>query len=193
MKKHLILVLATLFLTVLAAEAKTGKIKFGKYVYYEGEVVNKQPDGNGSLVLVSPTDKKNVVATITGQFAGNKIIDADITSKLLPTIKIGHNQFITYDLHGDKGKVDNLTFNFSKVSLNMEESEYTMDLKAHVSIANKKWVMIPSLPYKFTLTTNAPVPNWMSEYWNNPLRVDVSAAINNGDLFIEDPRFYIFN
>lgn len=192
-KKHLILVLATLFLVVLAAEAKTGKIKFGKYVYYEGEVANKQPEGNGSLVLVSPTDKHNVVATITGQFEGNKIINADITSKLLPTIKIGHNQFITYDLHGDKGKVDNLTFNFSKVAFNMGESEYTMDLKAHVSIANKKWVMIPSSPYRFTLTTNAPVPYWMLIYWNNPLRVDVSAALKNGCLFIGDPLFYIFN
>ena len=193
MKKHLILILATLFLAVFAAEAKTGKIKFGKYVYYEGEVVNKQPEGNGSFILVSPTDKKNVVATITGQFAGNKIINADITSKLLPTIKIGHNQFITYDLHGDKGKVNNLTFNFSKVSFNMGESEYTMDLKAHVSIANKKWEMTESSPYTFTLTTNAPAPDWMSKYWNNPLRVEVSAVVKNGYLFIEGQPSYIFN
>lgn len=116
MKERILLFFAVLILSIGIADAKPQKIKYGKYVYYEGEVVNKQPNGKGSLVLVSPTNKKENVATLTGDFAGLSIKNANITSSLLPDITTTGNQPIRVEVLGKMGKIEDISFNFANVS-----------------------------------------------------------------------------
>ncbi len=63
-----------LFLTVLllltgTIYAKNGKIKYGKHIRYEGEIVDKQANGLGALNVYDVTDKDKVIFSIGGSFS----------------------------------------------------------------------------------------------------------------------------
>lgn len=58
MKKN-ILILLMLSIT-LTISAKPGKIKYGKFLIYEGEVVDKQPSGAGTLKAIEPKKQKRI-------------------------------------------------------------------------------------------------------------------------------------
>ena len=57
MKKFLLLLLTlALWSFSLQVEAKNGKVKYGKYSYYEGETENGQGHGN----CVSPRERRSL-------------------------------------------------------------------------------------------------------------------------------------
>lgn len=57
------------------------RIKLAKNIVYEGEIVNKQPHGRGTLSIVYPNlPNANKVLEISGTFEGNQITDAEVRS-----------------------------------------------------------------------------------------------------------------
>ena len=79
MKKN-ILILLMLSIT-LTISAKPGKIKYGKYLIYEGEVVDKQPSEAGTLKAIEPKNKKEYAFTIEGVFNGSAVTNPQIKSQ----------------------------------------------------------------------------------------------------------------
>ena len=72
------IVLSLLFMS-LYVQAKTDKIKYHKYLIYTGDVLEKQPSGKGSLVLLNPENKEQTLMQITGSFIKNTIKDGVLT------------------------------------------------------------------------------------------------------------------
>ena len=72
------IVLSLLFMS-LYVQAKTDKIKYHKYLIYTGDVLEKQPFGKGSLVLLNPENKEQTLMQITGSFIKNTIEDGVLT------------------------------------------------------------------------------------------------------------------
>ena len=57
------------------------RIKLAKNIVYEGEVVNQQPHGRGTLSIVYPNlPNANKVLEISGTFEGYQITDAEVRS-----------------------------------------------------------------------------------------------------------------
>lgn len=206
MKERLFLLMAAILLTFGVADAKPKKINYGKFVYYEGEVVNKQPMGNGRLVLLSPTNKKERVLTITGRFDSESIYNAEISSSMLPTIKtVGYNP-IKFSPRGISGKVKNLVLDFSDVSFLDNSKEYAFNgLVVTFSIVDKVWKMdlnsYPQLPIErmaisnnfFVTTKGIPVPEKIVKFWNIPNNVWCNFKFSDGKIQIDSPILYEFN
>lgn len=192
MKNRLTLFIAIILLAVGVTNAKNGKIKYGKYIYYEGEFINKQPMGRGNLVLMSPSDKNKIIALIVGEFEGCKIVDAEITSTLLPSIKTTGSQpiFISFESQEKMGKITTLTFNFSDVSFESDSLIYTFGkLNANLRIDNKSWKMCinekDESSYMISVTTkDIPLPSSISQYWKNPSRILTFAELECGKITI---------
>lgn len=198
--------ITTILLFIGLAEAKSEKIKYGKFVYYEGEVVNEQPVGDGCIVFLSPTNNLERVAVISGKFQGNNIFKAEITSNLLPSIKtIGINP-IKFETQGKIGKVEAFDFDFSNVSFLNDSTEYTfIDLNIALSICDKKWKMNwisdPIMPDGnktgdneiIVITKKFPIPENIAEYWHTVNNVWVGFYLNGGKLKLNSPIFYEFN
>ena len=89
----------------LMASAKSGKIKYGKFLIYEGEVVDKQPSGVGTLKGINPENKKEYAFTIDGVFNGSAITDPYIKSNNgMPVMKV--NGVVVVEMKGEKKKVE---------------------------------------------------------------------------------------
>ncbi len=71
------LVLLTFLLFSSCLYAKEGKIKYGKTILYEGEVLNKQPNGKGTLSVIRPSHA-DVRLKIDGMFTGTTITNPNI-------------------------------------------------------------------------------------------------------------------
>ena len=90
MKKLLFFLL--MFTIGFTASAKPGKIKYGKFLVYEGEVTDKQPFGNGVLTAINPDNKKENVFKIEGVFNGTNISNPTITSQgFMPNMEVHGN------------------------------------------------------------------------------------------------------
>lgn len=190
MKERFILFFATLILCIGIGGAKEQKIKYGKYVYYEGEVVNKQPMGIGKLIFVSPENKKQAIASIEGRFDNNQIYDANITSTLLPALKTTGEQPITFIPMGDMGKINTIQFDFSNVSFNGQRSVVTFGaFSTKMEIENKEWKFIrpESIPV-MTDAIEVPLPSTITQYWNNPNNVLTYAKLNSGKMDIPSSK-----
>lgn len=178
MKFRLILLVLAI-LAIEIAEAKNQKIKYGKCVYYEGEVVNKQPDGIGSLVLVSPSDKNNIETKIFGRFDNTDIANVKIVSTSLPNLTSGN---IVFNTIGKMGKIENLTFKFPTISFSHDGALFeTGELNATLSIANKMWKMdlVPDKQF-IAKSTTYPVPSTITEYWPKPTFIETSFTLQDG-------------
>lgn len=67
MKKIISILLLLLF--TVGCWAKDGKIKYGKCIRYEGEIVDKNPSGNGKLIIFDDVNDKKILMTIFGRFS----------------------------------------------------------------------------------------------------------------------------
>lgn len=120
MKKLLIILL--MFAIGFTASAKPGKIKYGKFLVYEGEVTDKQPSGNGVLTAINPDNKKENVFKIEGIFNGANISNPTITSQgFMPNMEIQGN--VQIEVLGKVGKVE--SFNLLLESVKVKEVKST--------------------------------------------------------------------
>lgn len=195
MKSRVFLLLTIVLLGLGLINAKTGKVKYGKYIVYEGEVVNKEPMGLGRLSLISPSDKKNMAMVIAGDFNGNKVVNATVKSAILPEMTFPEkNAQIEFIPEGEKGKADRVTFSFPEfTSSNSNGMTYTVDsLKILFSIANKGW-NVQSFPQKFKVKTNfCYCPDVVEKYWGWPKRIEYMATLNNGHFEISSDSSMLF-
>lgn len=99
--KTLIVTFLAFFLCV-GANAKVGKVKYGKYIVYEGEVMKKVPSGHGVLTFKNMFYKKEVDLVVEGDFNGNEVTDPTFTTQLTYDMKVSGSVPITF--MGDKGK-----------------------------------------------------------------------------------------
>lgn len=79
------LALLTFLLFSSSLFAKVGKVKYGKAIIYEGEVLNKKPNGEGTFRVTEryPRTKKGERLTIHGKFAGTTVYNPTIQLSLL--------------------------------------------------------------------------------------------------------------
>lgn len=75
-------VFLTFFLSIISVSvsAKPEKIKYGKYLIYQGEVDEGEPFQHGVLSCLNPEDKDHEVLRIEGDFSRHYITNATITS-----------------------------------------------------------------------------------------------------------------
>ena len=114
MKKLLIILL--MFTIGFTASAKPGKIKYGKFLVYEGEVTDKQPSGNGVLTAINPDNKKENVFKIEGVFNGANISNPTITSQgFMPNMEVLGN--VQIEVIGKIGKVESFSLLLDNVQV----------------------------------------------------------------------------
>lgn len=114
MKKLLIILL--MFTIGFTASAKPGKIKYGKFLVYEGEITDKQPSGNGVLTAINPDNKKENVFKIEGVFNGTNISNPTITSQgFMPNMEVKGNVLI--EVIGKVGKVESFSLLLDNVQV----------------------------------------------------------------------------
>lgn len=114
MKKLLFILL--MFAIGLTASAKPGKIKYGKFLVYEGEVTDKLPSGNGVLTAINPDNKKENVFKIEGVFNGANISNPNITSQgFMPIMEIKGN--VQFEVIGKIGKVESFILLLENVKI----------------------------------------------------------------------------
>ena len=146
MKKLLFFLL--MFTIGFTASAKPGKIKYGKFLVYEGEVTDKQPSGNGVLTAINPDNKKENVFKIEGVFNGTNISNPTITSQgFMPNMEVHGN--VQIEVIGKIGKVESfsLLLNNIQVVSKVQDKEatshgkeitlYKMTLR--IGSENSKW------------------------------------------------------
>ena len=122
-KNILILIMLGITLTI---SAKPGKIKYGKFLIYEGEVVDKQPSGAGTLKAIEPKNKKEYAFTIEGVFKGSAVTNPHIKSQNgMPEMNV--EGVVVVETKGDNGKVESLNLQLNHVKItdfaNDENSE----------------------------------------------------------------------
>lgn len=119
MKKLLIILL--MFTIGFTASAKPGKIKYGKFLVYEGEVTDKQPSGNGVLTAINPDNKKENVFKIEGVFNGANISNPTITSQgFMPNMEVLGN--VQIEVIGKIGKVESFSLLLENVKIKEAKS-----------------------------------------------------------------------
>lgn len=121
MRKSTLLALALLLLA-FTAEAKVGKIKYGKYIIYEGEIENNTPHGQGTLTVTRITDKNTVYASINGIFDNNQITNSMMDAS--DFCQLGFEGDMTFEPKGEKGKAMEIAFNFTNGTLYHDDIEY---------------------------------------------------------------------
>lgn len=137
--------------------AKDAKVKYGKYIYYQGTVENKIPKGEGTLYLIHPKNKNTYVAKIKGQFLGMNLIEnPKIESDTLPAIEIKGK--LDLQFKGEKGKIDGLTIDFTDKVFEYNGENY--------KCAPFKFILSQN-PYNWNITTSSSPLEWMKEKWNN--------------------------
>lgn len=112
-KNILILLMLGITLTI---SAKPGKIKYGKFLIYEGEVVDKQPSGAGTLKAIEPKNKKEYAFTIEGVFNGSAVTNPHIKSQNgMPEMNV--EGVVVVETKGDNGKVEALNLLLKHVKI----------------------------------------------------------------------------
>lgn len=125
MKKLLFVLL--MVVTGLTASAKPGKIKYGKFLVYEGEVTDKLPSGNGVLTAINPDNKKENIFKIEGAFNGANISNPNITSQgFMPNMEIKGN--VQFEVIGKIGKVESFSLLLDNVQVvsKVQDKEATL-------------------------------------------------------------------
>lgn len=148
MKKLLFLLL--MFAIGLAASAKPGKIKYGKFLVYEGEVVDKQPSGGGILTAINPSDKKENIFRIAGVWNGTNVSNpyVYVTSQdFMPNMEVKGD--VQFEVTGKVGKINSFNFTLNNVRVVSEvqdkgatshEKEFSIDkLTFRLSVMDSKW------------------------------------------------------
>lgn len=121
-----LLIILLMFTIGFTASAKPGKIKYGKFLVYEGEVTDKQPSGNGVLTATNPDNKKENVLKIEGVFNGTNISNPTITSQgFMPNMEVKGN--VQIEVIGKIGKVESfsLLLNNIQVVSKVQDKEAT--------------------------------------------------------------------
>ncbi|MDD6493581.1 MAG: hypothetical protein PUF55_02855 [Bacteroidales bacterium] len=121
-----LLIILLMFTIGFTASAKPGKIKYGKFLVYEGEVTDKQPSGNGVLTATNPDNKKENVFKIEGVFNGTNISNPTITSQgFMPNMEVKGN--VQIEVIGKIGKVESfsLLLNNIQVVSKVQDKEAT--------------------------------------------------------------------
>lgn len=113
--KHVLIVLA--LLCSLCLHAKEGKIKYGKYVIYEGQIEDKQPKGHGVLILTE-SDNESFIK-IEGEFNGNTITKVKVDGIVhdYGKVNVGSINVVYNDIHN---KNTDIEFIFNDVELYLE-------------------------------------------------------------------------
>lgn len=121
-----LLIILLMFTIGFTASAKPGKINYGKFLVYEGEVTDKQPSGNGVLTATNPDNKKENVLKIEGVFNGTNISNPTITSQgFMPNMEVKGN--VQIEVIGKIGKVESfsLLLNNIQVVSKVQDKEAT--------------------------------------------------------------------
>ncbi len=121
-----LLIILLMFTIGFTASAKPGKIKYGKFLVYEGEVTDKQPSGNGVLTATNPDNKKENVFKIEGVFNGTNISNPTITSQgFMPNMEV--KGIVQIEVIGKIGKVESfsLLLNNIQVVSKVQDKEAT--------------------------------------------------------------------
>ena len=145
--KHLLFILS--LMCSLCLQAKDGKIKYGKYVIYEGGIEKKQPHGQGVLKLINPQNKDLIDATIKGNFEGTTVFNAKITS--IPTLAIDNVSNLSIIYCVEKGKCMNVDIVIDKATItsnrilslikqNLSTIKIESPLKLSFYLTSLKWV-----------------------------------------------------
>lgn len=69
-----------LFSFICEGIAKVDKIKFSKYIVYEGEIEDKMPYRRGVLMCLDPNNKDTYLMRLEGKFTGNLITNAKLST-----------------------------------------------------------------------------------------------------------------
>lgn len=111
-----LLIILLMFTIGFTASAKPGKIKYGKFLVYEGEVTDKQPSGNGVLTATNPDNKKENVFKIEGVFNGTNISNPTITSQgFMPNMEVKGN--VQIEVIGKIGKVESFSLLLNNIQV----------------------------------------------------------------------------
>lgn len=135
MKKFLLL-----FLTValwgfsLQAEAKNDKVKYGKYIYYEGETENDVPHGQGTLVVTRLKDKSTAFISVTGTFNDKTIKNANFNATDFNALEFEGD--MSFEPRGEKGKAMEIVFHLGKGDLFHDDIEYKYRKIRNISISD---------------------------------------------------------
>lgn len=203
---RLFLLLALAILAIGAAEAKPQKVKCGKFIYYEGEVANKKPKGNGTLFVVSPFEQNEFVATISGNFDASSIYNAEINSTILPNIALSGSQPLTFTISYTDGSIksETIDFDFSKAKFEKDSIIYSFpELCASLTLEKSKLYhefsqngkKIDTLKNIYIIelsVENFPAPEWVSLYWNNPTAIGSASFLKDGNFEVSNDIVYIF-
>ncbi len=123
MKKLVLLILAlTLFSFNITVEAKDGKVKYGKYIFYEGEIEDDVPNGQGTLVVTRLKDKGTAFISITGTFKDKTITNANFNATDFNALEFEGD--MTFEPKGEKGKAMEIVFHLGKGNLFHDDIEY---------------------------------------------------------------------
>lgn len=178
MKKLLFFLL--MFTIGFTASAKPGKIKYGKFLVYEGEVTDKQPSGNGVLTAINPDNKKENVFKIEGVFNGANISNPTITSTgFMPNMEIQGN--VQIEVSDKVGKIE--SFNLLLESVKVKEVKSTT--------SHEEWFSFD----KLTLRLSSERGKWGVSYEDGNAEAkgtfdNIHSVIGNDQRKYGDSEFY---
>lgn len=163
-------------MSVFPVTAKEGKIKYGKNVYYQGEIINKEPNGQGSLVILQPDSKNEVYAEIKGLYNGlSKIENTQIISRNISPLSIQGTG--TISLNSEKNQITSFTLHFANaVSHILDDNLRFAGLKVIGELGYYGWnFAFKSEPFE-----------WMKEKWNGSNYLSaVEKEMSNSDIIGE--------
>lgn len=181
MKKLLFVLL--MVVTGLTASAKPGKIKYGKFLVYEGEITDKQPSGNGVLTATNPNNKKEDVFKIEGVFDGTNISNPHITSQgFMPDMEVRGN--VPMEIIGKIGKVESF-------SLTLDKVRATSKVQDKEATSHGKEISID----KLTLRLSSMESKWSVSYEGNGNETkstfdNIHSMVGNDQRKYGDSEFY---
>lgn len=151
MKKIISILLLLLF--TVGCWAKDGKIKYGKCIRYEGEIVDKNPSGNGKLIIFDDVNDKKILMTICGAFS-TSYYEPDKELNLIPiTVNNGMVEYFD-DKWSYYGETTIKVFIYPK----SKEQTLHVELKSpelqHPKQFAKKIVSKTTISFKFDIDKN---------------------------------------
>ena len=174
--KDLFILLISLLMSVFPVTANEGKIKYGKNVYYQGEIINKEPNGQGSLVILQPDSKNEVYAEIKGLYNGlSKIENTQIISRNISPLSIQGTG--TISLNSEKNQITSFTLHFANaVSHILDDNLRFAGLKVIGELGYYGWnFAFKSEPFE-----------WMKEKWNGSKYLsDIEKEMSNSSIIGE--------
>ena len=143
---QLCLVVLCCFMCSTTLYAKDGKIKYGKYIIYEGGIESKQPKGIGKIEIYGKKSLDRAVL-IEGTFDGNTVIN--------PTVKI------SVDFENERFRDEFKIYGKILINLNEESKYESFDLifdEANVSRLDNRFLINVS-EYKSEYVSSIKVQN----------------------------------